>query len=87
MPIVGRPEYDHHIPDGLGGDNSFENCRVLNKSCHARKTHKSGGDNAMMSKADRLREKHAGVRKTRQSMPGSKSSKWKKPFNKPAQKR
>lgn len=37
----GRIHYDHHDPDGMTGDNSFENCRVLcggPGSCHEAKT-------------------------------------------------
>lgn len=50
------PEYDHDIPDGLGGDNSLENCVVRGaKCCHVRKTHEV--DRPMMAKADRLRKK------------------------------
>jgi 5-methylcytosine-specific restriction endonuclease McrA len=58
--IVGRPEYDHKLADGLGGDNSLENCVVMNAKCHRIKT--SREDVPMIAKADRLREKAAGIR-------------------------
>jgi 5-methylcytosine-specific restriction endonuclease McrA len=36
--IIGRPEYDHVLPDWLGGDPTLENCRVLCAKCHRLKT-------------------------------------------------
>ena len=60
MPIVGTPHYDHDLPDDLGGDNSLENCRVLDPKCHRRKT--VNEDRPRIDKARRLREKAAGVR-------------------------
>ena len=61
LPIKGRPEYDHVLPCGLGGDASLENCAVLCCQCHSRKTHAGDGDRAKMSKADRLKRKHLGI--------------------------
>ena len=57
--IIGTPEYDHDLPDGLGGDNSLENCRVLMGKHHSKKTHEV--DRPMMAKADRLRNKRLGI--------------------------
>lgn len=48
-------DYDHDIPDGLGGKPTLENCKVLCKSCHLAKTH--GQDNPRMTKADNIRKK------------------------------
>ena len=36
--VAGRVEYDHNIADGLGGDNSLENCRAICSLCHRDKT-------------------------------------------------
>lgn len=36
--IVARPEYDHVLPDWLGGEPSLENCKVLCSKCHRLKT-------------------------------------------------
>lgn len=33
-----KAEYDHLIPDRLGGKPTFANCRVLCETCHAKKT-------------------------------------------------
>lgn len=36
--IIGRPEYDHIIPDALGGEPTLDNCQVLCSKCHRLKT-------------------------------------------------
>ena len=61
--IIGRPEYDHICPDGLYGSNEIENCQALCVKCHRLKT--TTEDVPKISKADRLREKAAGVRAKR----------------------
>lgn len=61
--IVGSAEYDHQIPDNLGGENSFENCRCLCKKCHGLKTQTE--DRPRIDKARRVIEKRAGVRQSR----------------------
>lgn len=72
--IKGRPEYDHILPCGLGGDNSLENCAVLCKPCHSLKTHSKDGDRAKMSKADRLKRKHLGIDRPNSSL--AKRNRW-----------
>lgn len=57
--ITGRPEYDHIVPDGLGGEPTLENCQVLCTKCHRLKTHTE--DRPAMAKADRQRKSAAGV--------------------------
>lgn len=47
-----KPEYDHILPDALGGDNSLVNCQVLCKVCHTAKTTKQ--DVPAISKTKRL---------------------------------
>ena len=59
--VVGRFNYDHDVPDGLGGKPTLDNCRVLCVLCHSKKTH--GEDNPRMRKADRQKRKHVlGIR-------------------------
>lgn len=54
-----RIEYDHDTACRDGGDNSFENCRVLCKHCHNAKTF---GPDAEKFKTIRKREKReAGI--------------------------
>ena len=75
--VAGNLHYDHDLADGLGGDPTLENCRVLCiKICHAKKTHTE--DNPIMQKADRVLKKTYGIAKSRNPMPGSRNSPWKK---------
>ncbi|WP_066923084.1 HNH endonuclease signature motif containing protein [Methylobacterium sp. CCH5-D2] len=55
----GRVEFDHVIPDALGGDNSLENCAALCRLCHRAKTTK---DQGRIAKADRQSDRHIGVK-------------------------
>lgn len=72
--FTGDINYDHHNPDGLTGEPTFENCRVLCRSCHLIKTK---GDVKHIAKAKRRERKNAGIKK-RSYFPGSKDSGWKK---------
>lgn len=51
-------QYDHDVPDQLGGDNSLENCRAICVQCHKIKTR---GDVQQIRKSDRQRDKRSGV--------------------------
>ncbi|ANL84620.1 HNH endonuclease signature motif containing protein [Rhizobium phaseoli] len=51
-------QYDHDVPDQLGGDNSLENCRAVCVQCHKIKTR---GDIQQIRKSDRQRDKASGV--------------------------
>jgi 5-methylcytosine-specific restriction endonuclease McrA len=51
-------QYDHDVPDQLGGDNSLENCRAVCVQCHKIKTR---GDVRQIRKSDRQRDKASGV--------------------------
>jgi hypothetical protein len=68
----GRFAYDHDNPDGLTGEPTLENCRVLCSACHGVKTK---GDVARIAKAKRCEAKHVGAR-TRKGRPllGTKAS-------------
>jgi 5-methylcytosine-specific restriction endonuclease McrA len=62
---VGGYHFDHDVPDGLGGEPTLENCRVLCLPCHKAKTIKH--DNPRMQKADRQRKSITlGIRKASQ---------------------
>jgi 5-methylcytosine-specific restriction endonuclease McrA len=54
------PEYDHRIPDALGGKATLENCAVLCRSCHGAKTAKE--DVPRIAKAKRVQRKHIGAK-------------------------
>lgn len=48
---VGGYHFDHDVADGLGGEPTLENCKVLCLPCHKVKTIEH--DNPRMRKADR----------------------------------
>lgn len=53
-------EFDHGLADGLGGDNSLDNCVCVCRKCHRFKT---GKDVYRMAKADRVRDRDSGIRR------------------------
>ncbi len=57
--LTGRPDYDHVIPDGLGGEPVLSNCQVLCAKCHKLKTHTI--DRPIMTKADNQKKSTAGT--------------------------
>lgn len=71
-----RVEYDHRIPDALGGAPTAENCVCLCSACHREKT--STKDIPVIAKTKRIRAKAIGAKKPRNPIPGSKDSKWKR---------
>tara|TARA_R110000822_G_scaffold38988_2_gene107532 strand:+ start:1918 stop:2265 length:348 start_codon:yes stop_codon:yes gene_type:complete len=61
-----KPEYDHFIEAGDGGDNSFENCRfVCDYPCHRSKTTHYV---KQRRKHERARDKANGSLKSKQRM-------------------
>lgn len=74
--ILGVAEYDHDTPDGLGGEPSLENCKVLCGKCHRHKTHVE--DRPIMARADRQKKAAAGLNRSRTPIPGSRGTKWKR---------
>jgi 5-methylcytosine-specific restriction endonuclease McrA len=53
--IIGLPEYDHILPDAMGGEPTIENCQVLCSKCHRLKT--SGEDVPLIAKTKRTKRK------------------------------
>lgn len=51
-----RPQYDHSTPDAVDGPPTLENCVVLCRNCHGRKT--SEKDVPEIAKTKRIRAKH-----------------------------
>jgi len=64
--LPGRFDYDHRIPDALGGTPTIDNCAVVCKSCHASKTAK---DVTKIAKAKRVERKHIGAHRPKHKMP------------------
>lgn len=67
----GRFQFDHIVPDGLGGEPTLENCKVLcsgsRASCHGIKTHEE--DTPRMRKADAQRDALLGTTRVRKKIP------------------
>lgn len=72
----GRFQYDHDIPDGLGGEPTLANCVVRCSACHGTKTAKI--DVPRIAKAKRVQANHLGIKKAKRPMPGSRASGLKK---------
>ncbi len=53
--------FDHDIADGLGGEPTLENCKVLCHVCHDDKTRKH--DVPLIAKVKRIQDRHNGIRK------------------------
>lgn len=70
------PEYDHDIPDGLGGKPTLDNCVVRCPPCHLEKT--TTRDVPAIAKAKRIEAKRLGLRKAKKPFPGGKDDKWKR---------
>ncbi len=69
---VGEGEYDHVLPDELGGEPTLENCKLLCVVCHKAKT---ADDIRRIRKADRQRDRHTGAFKpSSRPLPGSRAS-------------
>jgi 5-methylcytosine-specific restriction enzyme A len=58
--------FDHDIADGLGGEPTLENCKVLCHVCHNEKTRKH--DVPLIAKTKRISDKHSGISTTRQKI-------------------
>ncbi len=62
---------DHCIPLILGGENRESNLRIICWACHKEKTKT---EVATKSKDYRIRAKHAGIKRKKSLLPGSKGS-------------
>ena len=73
---TGRIEYDHRVPDALGGEPTLDNCVVLCRACHGEKT--ATGDVPRIAKMKRQRDRHIGAHASKNPIPGGRKSKWKR---------
>lgn len=69
-------EFDHAILWANSRDSSLSNCLAVCPSCHRYKSAKH--DTPLAAKTVRQADKHAGIRHTRNPLPGSRKSKWKR---------
>lgn len=56
---IGKFQYDHRIPDWMGGEPVLSNCQVLCSDCHKAKTAQDAADRG---KAQRREDRHRGIR-------------------------
>lgn len=85
-PLANNIVYDHVVLDANSKDNSLENCAAVCIACHKWKSAKH--DTPMAAKTVRLSDKNSGIKKpTGRPMAGTRASGWRKPFNKPAERR
>lgn len=75
--ILG-PEFDHRIALINGGSNSESNLVPVHPRCHAAKTKVDVAEKAATYKTQ---AHHLGIRKSRNPMPGSKASPYKRKMN------
>ena len=69
------PGYDSLEPLALGGTNEPENLSAAHVDCHAGK---SRAEIKIVRKADRQMKAAVGIKTSRNPLPGSKRSKWKR---------
>jgi 5-methylcytosine-specific restriction endonuclease McrA len=60
---TGKFHFDHDTPDGLTGEPTLENCKVLCVNCHSEKTRTI--DVPRIARAKRREAKHIGAKKPR----------------------
>jgi 5-methylcytosine-specific restriction protein A len=72
----GHYDYDHDKPDAFGGEPTLSNCVVLCDNCHSKKT--ATEDVPAIAKSNRMRARHAGIRRKGRSLPGARASGWKR---------
>jgi len=73
-----RWQLDHIVPLSQGGRHAEDNLQCLcSEPCHAAKT---GRDAKLKAKSERIRTRHAGIRKPSR-FPCAKTSPWKKRLN------
>lgn len=75
----GGVDFDHHIPLAIGGDDTEANLRPLCRPCHRLKT---AGDVTDIARAKSREASHRGLRApSRNPLPGSRNSRFKKKMN------
>lgn len=80
-----RWEVSHPIPLAMGGEDVASNRRPAHYRCH--RTITAQEDMPRIAKTKRQHAKHIGAYRASRPMPGSRLSSWRKPFNRPAEKR
>jgi len=68
-------EAEHIIALEISGDDSDDNLAPAHVACHRAKTAEDAG---RIAKARRVYAKHIGAHRAKQTLPGSRASKWKR---------
>jgi len=79
MKVVPGEEWDvsHEIPLEAGGSDTADNWLVAHRKCH--RTHTATVDIPLIAKVKRIHQRHIGAKpKSKNPLPGSKHSKWKR---------
>jgi len=76
--LPGKFIYEHVRALELGGEDTDENIRLTCLPCAGEKTR---DDHRRGAKAKRAKAKHLGLKKSKNPLPGSKGSKWKRKMN------
>jgi 5-methylcytosine-specific restriction endonuclease McrA len=71
----GRVVFEHVRALELGGDDEDHNIRLTCIPCAGEKTR---DDHSRAAKAKRVKSKHLGLKKSKNPLPGSKGSKWRR---------
>ena len=75
---AGRIEYDHIVPDWLGGEPTLDNCAVLCTACHRGEGGKTAEDAKAIARAKRVKRAHIGAApKSKRPLPGGRSDRMK----------
>ena len=69
---------EHLVPLALGGEDAESNMWPAHEACAIKKTFGRTGDIAKAAKAKRVKSKHLGLKKSKNTLPGGKGSKFKK---------
>lgn len=75
-PVRDEWRADHTRRHAEGGEESAENLWPIHTSCDVK--HKAPQDTREVAKGKRYRDKHYGIRQSKNPMPGSKRSGWKR---------
>ena len=68
-------DVEHIIPIAMGGEDDEANWALAHRKCHRGKTSEDVGN---IARAKRREARHLGIKKSRNPLPGGRSSPWKR---------
>ncbi len=69
-------DVSHEIPLEAGGKDDDSNWHVAHRKCH--RSHTARVDAPLIAKVKRVHQRHIGAKKSKNPLPGSRNSLWKK---------